>query len=128
MRIFDTSSIYAAVKTGKQHLLKNSYSVILARYELGNILWKETTLSRTFSLDEGIQLVQVFDRIIEDMRLFHPPLEQVYKTAVKYKISYYDASYVFTALDLQIPLITEDKKIRPKIGEVLDIYSLQEII
>jgi predicted nucleic acid-binding protein len=128
MRVFDASSIFVAIKTGRQHLLKDASSVILARYELGNIIWKETALSGVYSADEGIHLVKVFDRILGEMRLLHPPLEQVYKTALKYKTTYYDASYLFAALDLNIPLITEDKKMRQKAESALRIYSLAEII
>jgi predicted nucleic acid-binding protein len=128
MKVFDASSIFVAIKTGQSHLLKDSYSVILARYELGNIIWKETALSGIYSIDEGVQLVRVFDRILEEMKLLHPPLEQVYKTALKYKMTYYDASYLFAAEDLDIPLITEDKKMRQKAESALRIYSLAEII
>ena len=128
MRIFDASSIFLAIKTNQPLILKNSYSVILARYELGNVIWKETALSRIYSIEEGIQLIKVFDRILEEMKLLHPPLDQVYKIAIKYKMSYYDASYLFVALDLKAPLITEDKKIRKKAEAMLRIYSLSEII
>ena len=128
MRIFDASSIFLAIKTNQPLILKNSYSVILARYELGNVIWKETALSGIYSVDEGVRLIKVFDRILEEMTLLHPPLEQVYKTAIKYKMSYYDASYLFVALNLKVPLITEDKKIRQKTEGVLQLYSLSEII
>jgi predicted nucleic acid-binding protein len=128
MKVFDASSIFVAIKTGQSHILKDSYSVILARYELGNIIWKETALSGLYSIDEGVQLVKVFDRILGEMKLRHPPLEQVYKAALKYKMTYYDASYLFTAIDLDIPLITEDKKMRQKAESALRIYSLAEII
>ena len=128
MKVFDASSIFVAIKTGQSDILKDSYSVILARYELGNIIWKETALSGIYSIDEGVQLVKVFDRILGEMKLLHPPLEQVYKTALKYKMTYYDASYLFAAMDLNIPLITEDKKMWKNAESALSIYSLAEII
>jgi predicted nucleic acid-binding protein len=43
-------------------------------------------------------------------------------------MTYYDASYLFAAVDLNVPLITEDKKMRRKAERDLRIYSLAEII
>jgi hypothetical protein len=64
--------------TGQSLILKDSNSVILARYELGNIIWKENALSGIYSIDGGVWLVKVFDRLLGEMKLLHPPLEQVY--------------------------------------------------
>lgn len=40
--LFDSSAIFEAIKLGSKavDLLKGNYTVDLARYELGNIIWK----------------------------------------------------------------------------------------
>lgn len=127
MMLFDASSIYTAVSKGKAAALKGFYSVILARYELGNIIWKETVLRKTYSASEGISVVNFFDKILSEMKLMHPDLDAVFKTAVQFHLSYYDASYIYAAIDAKIPLVTEDKKIKDKAGKILKVYSFNEI-
>lgn len=125
--LFDASSIYAAIGKGKTSSLKGFYSVILARYELGNIIWKETILRKTYSVGEGISVVNFFDKVLSEMKLLHPDLDAVFKTAVQFHLSYYDASYVYAAINAKIPLVTEDEKIKDKAGKLLKIYSFDDI-
>ncbi|RLI96776.1 MAG: toxin VapC, partial [Candidatus Aenigmatarchaeota archaeon] len=39
--LFDTSAIFRAIKEGKIEILAGNYTIELARYELGNAIWKE---------------------------------------------------------------------------------------
>jgi predicted nucleic acid-binding protein len=127
MKVFDSSSIYACVKTGNHGLLKGNYSVILARYELGNVIWKETMLHKTFSIAEARRLIDFIDKIMETMVLLHPPIEKVFSTAVNFRLSYYDASYVYCAQNTSSILITEDVKLKNKIPPPLNTSSFAEI-
>jgi predicted nucleic acid-binding protein len=127
MKIFDSSSIYACVKSGNHGLLKGNCSVILARYELGNVIWKETMLRKTFSIAEAGHLIAFIDKIMETMVLLHPPIEEVFSTAVNFGLSYYDASYVYCAQNTNGVLITEDAKLRKKITPQLKTGSFAEI-
>jgi predicted nucleic acid-binding protein len=127
MKVFDSSSIYACVKAGNHALLKGNYSVILARYELGNVIWKETLLHKTFSVAEARRLIAFFDKIMETMVLLHPPIEEVFSIAVNYRLSYYDASYVYCAQNTNSVLITEDAKLKKKITPQLKTGSFAEI-
>jgi predicted nucleic acid-binding protein len=127
MKVFDSSSIYACVKTGNHELLKSSYSVILARYELGNVIWKETMLHKTFSVAEARRLIAFIDKIMETMVLLHPPIEEVFSIAVNFRLSYYDASYVYCAQNTNSVLITEDAKLRKNVTPQINTSSFAEI-
>jgi predicted nucleic acid-binding protein len=128
MMVFDASSIYACLKQGRPELLRNNYSVILARYEIGNVLWKEAVLHKTFSLSEAEKLVAFFDKLMEEMTLLHPESDKVFKAAVNFHVSYYDASYIYAAQHTDSSLITEDIKLRQKAASKIKVCSAAEII
>lgn len=51
--LFDSSAIFRAIKENKIELLNGSYTLELARYELGNIIWKDHVLQSTLSKQEA---------------------------------------------------------------------------
>jgi predicted nucleic acid-binding protein len=128
MKVFDASSIFTAVREKKTDILKNSFSVVLARYEIGNVLWKETSIRKLYTAEEGKTLINFFDRVFSEMKLIHPELEDVYTTALRLQLSFYDASYVHAALKLKLPLVTEDKKIKEKAHHLLLIQSFADVL
>jgi hypothetical protein len=42
--LFDSSAIFRAIKENKIEFLAGNYTLELARYELGNIIWKDCVL------------------------------------------------------------------------------------
>lgn len=126
--IFDTSSIYRAIRENKSSPLRGHYSVILARYELGNVLWKEVMLKKTYSRHEGELLIACVEKVLAGMFLLHPESTLVFKTAVHSGLTYYDASYVYAAQSLGLPLVTEDNKIKEKAGKLIKVQTLSEIL
>ena len=50
--LFDSSSIFRAIKEGKIEFLNGNYTLELARYELGNILRKDYSLQAKVSGQE----------------------------------------------------------------------------
>ncbi len=81
----------------------------LWRYELGNVLWKvlqfsdhpEKEIKKAFTLAE-----QLIEETVEEL-----DWEAVLSFAKENELTYYDASYVWLAQTLEIPLYTRDKKI-----------------
>lgn len=128
MRVFDTSSIYLAVKRGSIGLLMNAYTLTLAKYEIGNAIWKQIRLKKALSPKEGEKVLRVFGKIFHEMEVIEPDYERVLKISTDLRVNYYDASYLQAAQKLRIPLITEDKKLRVVADEYIEAYSLDEII
>jgi hypothetical protein len=50
--LFDSSAIFRAIKENKVDLLTGNYTLELARYELGNIVWKDYFLQEKISKEE----------------------------------------------------------------------------
>jgi len=48
--------------------------------------------------------------------------------AMDYGITFYDASYVWLARKLNLPLVTEDNRLRKAVEKKLEILSVDEII
>ncbi len=51
--LFDSSAIFRAIKENKVELLTANYTLELARYELGNILWKDHCLQAKITEQES---------------------------------------------------------------------------
>ena len=125
-RLFDASSIFKAVKENLVEALMGGYTLEIARYELGNILWKENVLRCNIDDKE----VLVFARLVKDilglMRLLHVDCheEQILDTARSLKITFYDASYVYYSKQMAIPLVTEDLDLVKKVKNHIKTSSL----
>ncbi|MDT7862742.1 MAG: type II toxin-antitoxin system VapC family toxin [Saccharolobus sp.] len=125
--VFDSSSIYKAFLFNKLSILGGNYTVILSKFELGNVIWKEVTIFKRITKDEGEKLYQFLLKVLETMNLEDVNYDEVEKIAIKNGISFYDASYVWLARNLSLPLITEDEKLRKKAGGFVSVMSLEEI-
>jgi hypothetical protein len=44
--LFDASSIFEIIKAGNLKSLVDGYTTDLARFELGNVIWKEVNLTK----------------------------------------------------------------------------------
>jgi len=125
--IFDASSIFVAVKDKKLKILRNGVTLSLARYELGNAVWKEVFLHKTLSVDEGIKLLNVLMKTIDQLEVKEPNPAKVLETACKYGITFYDASYVQLAIDTSDALVTEDDKLRKKVSKDVRVLSVRNL-
>lgn len=112
-RVFDASSIFEIAKQANASSLVNGYALYLTLYELGNILWKHTALTKCLSVEEAEETRQIVNKMLQTMNL--QPVTNVdhetFTIASKHRISYYDASYIQATKSLNAELITEDKRL-----------------
>jgi len=125
--IFDASSIFIAVKNEKLRILKNATTSQLAKYELGNVVWKEVYLHKTLNYDEGLELLQLLMKVVDKMDVAEPDYAETLKTAYRYGITFYDAAYVQLAVDHSDVLVTEDNKLKKKICKDINVLSVDEL-
>ena len=125
--IFDASSIFVAVKNKKLRILKNATTSQLAKYELGNVVWKEVYLHKTLNYDEGLELLQLLMKVVDKMDVTEPDYAETLKTAFKYGITFYNAVYVQLAVENSDTLVTEDNKLKKKICRDINVLSVDEI-
>ncbi|XHH08429.1 MAG: type II toxin-antitoxin system VapC family toxin [Candidatus Bathyarchaeia archaeon] len=104
----------ANAQTTFQHL-QNSLILDLTVYEVGNALWKESTLAKYLTKEEAKTLEKVAqiilsrtDKILnQDVTFQH--IMEIAKTE---NLSFYDSSYIYFAKQKNIKLITEDPTLK----------------
>jgi len=119
--IFDASSIFTAIREKKVRSLNGNFSLEIARYELGNIVWKDHILLQTISKEEAQRAIKTIKHTLSLMDILQIAEDEdaIFETAAELRITFYDASYVHAAKAKDLGLITEDqnliKKVTPKI-------------
>jgi predicted nucleic acid-binding protein len=128
--LFDASSLLKAFKENRLDLLRRSYIQRLTIYEALNALWKETYLLRIISFEKSIELADILINIVRHMYALDPVgLEkEIFNIALNIGITIYDASYVALARKHNLVLVTEDRRLRNKCKNLVNVKSLDEII
>jgi len=127
--LFDSSSIFRAIKENKIEFLAQNYTLELARYELGNIIWKDHALLSKISEQEAKTLAKTIKHTLNLMDIIETAgsEEEILGTAIKQKITFYDASYVYFAKSKELKLITEDSRLIKKITPTTNVSKLDDI-
>lgn len=96
----------------------------LARYELLNIIWKHSTLTKTITPEEAEELALYCIRTLDEMDVetINGYEERILKTAMQNRLAVYDSAYLSIALEKKCILVSEDLKQR-KIAEKMGIIS-----
>lgn len=127
--LLDASSIFEALLRRKLRLLSGNFTISLARYELGNVVWKRGTLSGDISPERQAKLLALVSEGLKLMKVIGIAGQEggVLEVAEGLKITFYDASYVHAAKAQGVPLVTEDRALREKAKNVVQAFSLEEI-
>ncbi len=128
--LFDSSAILKAIKENKIELLVGNSTLELARYELGNVLWKNFALQAKATEQEVKNLVKIIKQVLNMMEIAQITCneQEILQTAAKLKITFYDASYAYFAKTKGLTLITEDSKLLEKITQSVKALKLDDII
>ena len=128
--LFDTSSVIYALKLRSLKTLCDNYLQWLTIYEVINALWKEAILTKAISPQEASEIVKLFTKTVEFMKISspHPYEDEILSTARELNITAYDASYIVLAEKNGLTLVTEDKKLRAKAEKLVKAASLTQII
>jgi len=118
--LLDASSILVAVRrygARARELLRGAYTIELARYEVGNALWKESSLIGLMSSEEARLVLKAVQRLLEVMNVVAPgdPV-LVLIVAQELRVTYYDSAYLTAALERDLVLVTEDTRLARKVG------------
>ena len=127
--LFDSSAIFRAVKENKIEFLAGNYTLELTRYELGNIIWKDYVLQAKVSEQEAKMMEKTINHTLNLMDIIEIAgcEEEILDTAIKLKITFYDASYAYLAKAKDLRLITEDAKLIKKITPTTNVSTLDSI-
>jgi predicted nucleic acid-binding protein len=124
--LFDSSAIFRAIKENKIETLAGNYTLELARYELGNILWKDCALQAKISEQESKMMTQVVKHTLTIMNVLGiaGSEEEILDTAIQLKITFYDAAYAQLAKEKELHLITEDLRLIKKATPTINASTL----
>lgn len=127
--MFDASAIYALINLNKVELIKNGRTLELAIYEFSNILWKKVSLDKEMSLKEGMLILRLFKKVLVIMEVSSilGNEEEILKLASKYKLSFYDASYLYLAIRNKEPLATEDRVLYEIAKKFVKTYTVSQL-
>ena len=124
--LFDSSAIFRAIKENKIEILTGNFTLELARYELGNIIWKEYALQAKISNQESKTLVKAIKHTLNIMDVLGVAgsEEEILDTAIHLKITFYDAAYAHFAKAKELHLITEDSRLIKKTTPTINASTL----
>ncbi|MDK2464905.1 MAG: type II toxin-antitoxin system VapC family toxin [Candidatus Korarchaeota archaeon] len=92
--IVDASSIIRAVKEGRMRRLAGESTIPLARFEVGNAIWKDIRLRGLYSAEDGARLLEVILGLVDLMEVVEPDYSLALRLVVERRTTFYDASYV----------------------------------
>jgi len=91
-------------------------------YELGNVFWKHPVKSQE---DVAMDFKALFDIGLEFCDITEPEvLGTIHKTARSFGITFYDATYVALAKELDCKFITADERLQKKVMEQVAVELL----
>ena len=127
--LFDSSAIFRAIKENKVELLAGNCTLELARYELGNIVWKHYVLQAKIPEQQLKVMAKTIKRTLSIMDIVDAAgsEEEILDTAVDLNISFYDASYVYFARAKNLHLITDDKRLIKKTPSKIKASTLDDL-
>ena len=127
--LFDSSAIFKAIKENKIDFLIGNHTLELARYELGNILWKNYSLQAKATDQEIKKLAKIIKQTLNLMEItqINCTEEEILETATKLEITFYDASYAHHAKTKQLTLVTEDLQLQENITPYTKASKLNDI-
>jgi len=127
--LFDSSSLFYAVRLKRIGVLAGNYIQGLTVYEVLNALWKETYVLRKMSRKEAESLLDVFIRLLSYLKTLDPmgSESEIFKIAVETGLTVYDASYLALAHREKLTLVTEDVKLRNVARKIIRAVSLDEL-
>ena len=128
--LFDSSAIFRAIRENKVEVLTGNFTLELARYELGNIVWKDYALQAKVSEQQAKMMAHTIKKTLTilDVQDLAGNEEEVLETAIQLRITFYDASYVYFAKEKELKLITEDLRLIKRITAKMKVSTLDSVI
>ncbi len=125
--IVDASSIIRAAKEGRMRRLAGESTIPLARFEVGNAIWKDVRLRGLYSAEDGARLLEVLLGLVDLMDVVEPDYALALRLAVERGMTFYDASYVAAAVQRRTRLVTEDVELRRRVEGLVEAVSLSDL-
>jgi len=123
--LFDASALLNLVRRlGEKALkiLEGNYILTLTIYEIGNALWRETSLLKKLTIDAAEEIMKAVIALTKFMQVTDPENHiEILEMSNKMGITFYDMAYVIMALRMNLTLVTDDKRLVAKIEKHQDM-------
>ena len=123
--LLDASAVYPLVLKLRENVLNyiDRFVVLdLTIYEVGNVIWKEFRRGRIANLRAVTRLFEELFSNIAVLRL-ETRLHEVLELAIRENLTFYDASYLYTARSYGMKIVTEDSDLL-KFPEAMNVDQL----
>jgi predicted nucleic acid-binding protein len=111
--------------------LQNSLILDLTVYEVGNAIWRESSLAKFLTAEEAKMLEKVAqiilsrtDKILNEDITF----QKIMEIAKTEGLSFYDSSYIYFAKQKNIKLITEDQTLKDKAQKYVEAQTTTALL
>ena len=111
MNLLDASAIFNLFQSGKYGALIAGATIPLARYEIGNILWKNHNIRNRISKREAAESGTVLFELIDSMERIVPSPASALSLSLEVGLTFYDSSYLISAIESGYDLVTDDLKL-----------------
>ena len=128
--VFDSSSIFILAEKKQFKYFTDGFTLSLAKYEIGNILWKEHHLFHRITAKELEEMISIYEDVFRNMDVFDVGghLGYISKMASRLGISFYDASYVYFASKEGCFLITADIGLAKRAHQEIKVLRPDDLI
>ena len=112
MNLLDASSIFNLFQSNKFSVLLDGATIPLARYEIGNIIWKNYKIKNRISKKEAKDSGTVLFELIDSMEQIVPSPASTLTLSLEEGLTFYDSSYLVSAIETGYEFVTDDIKLQ----------------
>ena len=116
--VIDASSLLLLIKrrgAEAANTLREALTAPLVSYEVGNALRTSVQVYHDMSPEKAESTLDHIHTCLGYMKLVDQSsieaMREIFRTCLKYGLTYYDAAYLAAALSLKAPLITDDRQL-----------------
>ena len=121
--LIDTSALYPLLISGVPFNAEECAVSSLTEYEIGNVLWRE---SQQKKLKDPARIAAIFSEALAPLRKFEvDSLANVLEVAIKWHLTFYDASYAYLAETENLRLVTADMDLLKKCKVAISISEME---
>ena len=112
MNLLDASAIFNLFQSNRFSVLLDGATIPLARYEIGNIIWKNYKIRNRISKQEAKDSSTVMFELLDSMEQTAPSSASTLALSLEEGLTFYDSSYLVSAIETGYELVTDDIKLQ----------------
>ena len=112
MNLLDASAIFNLFQSNRFSVLLDGATIPLARYEIGNIIWKNYKIRNRISEQEAKNSGTVMFELLDSMEQITPSSASTLALSLEEGLTFYDSSYLVSAIETGYKLVTNNIKLQ----------------